>query len=185
MKKTSRIYAYVWAMLFPAFIVSMFVSLLVTGSPSHRGLINLSESPEYIEKVLGVELPAVEVSRSDISYGNRYTSCTYKLTFREPLSEDHIAGLERQRTEDYEHWKKIHMNLYQYTEYVENGDEINCRIYNDHIDLECSISDGEDEIVDAMFYVIMTFAIIVTILIVWGIVMLIIAFVRKMKRVNQ
>lgn len=183
MKNTLRIYRYAWAMLFPAFIVSMFVLLFVTSSPGHGELTNLSESPASIEKVLGVGLPAMEVSSSDISHGNRYTSCTYKLTFRAPLSEAHIAELERQRTKDREHWRKIRKDLYQYTEYVENGDEINCRIYNDHIDVECSICDGEDEIADAIFYAIMTFAIMLAILIIWGVVLLVIILVRKRRSV--
>jgi hypothetical protein len=187
MKKASRIYRYAWAMPFIVPIVVMFISFGTGGSSSihHNRLTNLSESPAYIEKVLGLELPTVELSKSDERSGSQYISYIYELKFNEPLSEGHIAELERLCTEDSVHWRKTSLDSYLYAEDLENGDVIDCLIYNDHMDVGYSVYDGEEEVVDAMLYAIMTFAITIAILIVWGIVMLIINFVHKMKRLNQ
>lgn len=186
MKKALRIYKYAWVVPLFAMVVSMFVSLFNTDSSNihHEGLMKLSEAPAYIEEVIGVELPAAELTNSDTGYGSHFTSHTYKLTFSEPLSEDYVAELERQCAEDSEHWQKTVGGLYLYTEYVENGDMIDCLIHNDHMDVGYSISDSEDEIVDAFIDAILLFAKIAVILVVWGIVLLLIALVRKMRHAN-
>ena len=186
MKKALRIYKYAWVVPLFAMVVSMFVSLFNTDSSNihHEGLMKLSEAPAYIEEVIGVELPPVELSNSDIGYGSHFTSHTYKLTFSEPLSEDYVAELERQCVENSEHWEKTAGDLYLYTEHVENGDMIDCLIHNDHMDVGYSISDSEDAIVDAFIDAALLFAKIAVILVVWGIVLLLIALVRKMRHAN-
>lgn len=186
MKKALRIYKYAWGVPFFAMVVSMFVSLFNTDSSNihHEGLMKLSEAPAYIEEVIGVELPAVELSNSDIGYGSHFTSHTYKLTFSEPLSEDYVAELERQCAGNSEHWKKTAGGLYLYTEYVENGDMIDCLIHNDHMDVGYSISDSEDAIVDAFINAILLFAKIAIILVAWGVVLLLVALVHKIRHVN-
>ena len=186
MKKALRIYKYAWVVPFFAMVVSMFASLFNTGSSNihHEGLMKLSEAPAYIEEVIGVNLPAVELASSDIGYGSSFTSYTYELTFCEPLSEDCVAELERQCAEDGEHWEKTAGGLYLYTEYVENGDVIDCLIHNDHMDVGYSISDSEDAIVDAFIGAILLFAKIAIILVAWGVVLLLVALVRKIKHAN-
>ena len=162
----------------------MFVSLFNTDSSNihHEGLMKLSEAPAYIEEVIGVELPAVELTNSDTGYGSHSTSHTYELTFCEPLSEDYVAELERQCAEDSEHWKKTAGGLYLYTEYLENGDMIDCLIHNDFMDVGYSISDSEDAIADAFIDAILLFAKIALILVAWGLVLLVIALVRKIRK---
>ena len=184
MKEALRINKYAWVVPFFAMVVSMFVSLFNTDSSNihHEGLMKLSEAPAYIEEVIGVELPAVELTNSDTGYGSHFTSHTYKLTFSESLSEDYVAELERQCAEDSEHWKKTAGGLYLYTEYGENGDMIDCLIHNDHMDVGYSISDSEEEIVDAFIDAILLFAKIAVMLVVWGIVLLLIALVRKIRK---
>ena len=184
MKKALRIYKYAWVVPFLALAVSLFASLFDTTPSSihHKGLIKLSEVPAYIEEIIGVELPAIVLSNSATGHGSRFTSHTYKLTFCEPLSEDYVAELERQCAEDSEHWKKTAGGLYLYTEYGENGDMIDCLIHNDHMDVGYSISDSEEEIVDAFIDAILLFAKIAVMLVVWGIVLLLIALVRKIRK---
>ena len=184
MKKALRIYKYAWVAPFFAMVVSMFVSLFNTGSSNihHEGLMKLSEAPAYIGEIIGVELPAVVLSNSNTGYGSHFTSHTYKLTFCEPLSEDYVAELERQCVENSEHWKKTAGGLYLYTEYVENGDVIDCLIHNDHMDVGYSISNSEDAIADAFIGAILLFAKIAVILVAWGIVLLVIALVRKIRK---
>ena len=186
MKKALRIYKYAWAIPFLALAVSLFASLFDTAPSSihHKGLIKLSESPAYIEEVIGVNLPAVELASSDIGYGSSFTSYTYELTFCEPLSEDCVAELERQCAENSEHWEKTAGGLYLYTEYVENGDMIDCLIHNDHMDVGYSISDSEDAIVDAFIDAALLFAKIAIILVAWGVVLLLVALVHKIRHVN-
>ena len=184
MKKALRIYKYAWVVPFFAMMVSIFASLFNTDSSNihHEGLMKLSEAPAYIEEVIGVELPAVELTNSDTGYGSHSTSHTYELTFCEPLSEDYVAELERQCAEDSEHWKKTAGGLYLYTEYLENGDMIDCLIHNDFMDVGYSISDSEDAIADAFIDAILLFAKIAIILVAWGIVLLVIALVRKIRK---
>ena len=186
MKKALRIYKYAWVVPFFAMVMSMFASLFNTGSSNihHEGLMKLSEAPAYIEEVIGVELPAVALSNSNTGYGSHFTSHTYKLTFCEPLSEDYVAELERQCAENSEHWEKTAGGLYLYTEYVENGDVIDCLIHNDHMDVGYSISDSEDAIVDAFIDAILLFAKIAIILVAWGVVLLLVALVHKIRHVN-
>jgi hypothetical protein len=83
MKKAFKIYLRSWV-AYIAIIIFGSIALLATTqgvSEHHKYLVKLSESPEYIEKIIKVDLPDIVHVKPDRGYGNIWSIYRYELKF--------------------------------------------------------------------------------------------------------
>ena len=170
MKKALKEHLNIWTIS----LLVLFTSLLT--SCSNGILTKIEENPTSVATVIGVELPDLELVKSDRGVGSHYLSYTYEFKFREPMSKAHITKLEELCKTD-KHWSKNYCGDYIYATNI-NGDIMDCLISNDHLIFGYSQSDGEEEIADF----IIVLAIIKLIAIIAGIIAFIIFLVRKFKK---
>ena len=166
MKETLKEQLNIW-------IISLIV--LFISSCSNGILTKIEENPTSVATVIGVELPDLELVKSDRGVGSHYLSYTYEFKFREPMSKAHITKLEELCKTD-KHWSKNYCGDYIYATNI-NGDIMDCLISEDYMIFGYSQSDGEEEIADF----IIVLAIIKLIAIIAGIIAFIIFLVRKSK----
>ncbi len=169
MKKALKEHLNIWTIS----LLVLFTSLLT--SCSNGILTKIEENPTSVATVIGVELPDLELVKSDRGVGSHYLSYTYEFKFREPISEAHITNLEELCKTD-KHWNKNYCGDYIYATNI-NGDIMDCLISEDYMIFGYSQSDGEEEIADF----IIVLAIIKLIAIIAGIIAFIIFLVRKSK----
>ena len=170
MKKALKEHLNIWTIS----LLVLFTSLLT--SCSNGILTKIEESPTSVATVIGVELPDLELVKSDRGVGSHYLSYTYEFKFREPMSKAHITKLEELCKTD-KHWSKNYCGDYIYATNI-NGDIMDCLISEDYMIFGYSQSDGEEEIADF----IIVLAIIKLIAIIAGIITFIIFLVRKFKK---
>ena len=169
MKKALKEHLNIWTIS----LFVLFTSLLT--SCSNGILTKIEENPTSVATVIGVELPDLELVKSDRGVGSHYLSYTYEFKFREPMSKAHITKLEELCKTD-KHWSKNYCGDYIYATNI-NGDIMDCLISEDYMIFGYSQSDGEEEIADF----IIALAIIKLIAIIAGIIAFIIFLVRKSK----
>ena len=169
MKKALKEHLNIWTIS----LLVLFTSLLT--SCSNGILTKIEENPTSVATVIGVELPDLELVKSDRGVGSHYLSYTYEFKFREPMSKAHITKLEELCKTD-KHWSKNYCGDYIYATNI-NGDIMDCLISEDYMIFGYSQSDGEEEIADF----IIVLAIIKLIAIIAGIIAFIIFLVRKSK----
>ena len=169
MKKALKEHLNIWTIS----LLVLFTSLLT--SCSNGILTKIEENPTSVATVIGVELPDLELVKSDRGVGSHYLSYTYEFKFREPMSKAHITKLEELCKTD-KHWNKNYCGDYIYATNI-NGDIMDCLISEDYMIFGYSQSDGEEEIADF----IIVLAIIKLIAIIAGIIAFIIFLVRKSK----
>ena len=170
MKKALKEHLNIWTIS----LLVLFTSLLT--SCSNGILTKIEENPTSVATVIGVELPDLELVKSDSGVGSHYLSYTYEFKFREPMSKAHITKLEELCKTD-KHWNKNYCGDYIYETNI-NGDIMDCLISEDYMIFGYSQSDGEEEIADF----IIVLAIIKLIAIIAGIIAFIIFLVRKFKK---
>lgn len=170
MKKALKEHLNIWTIS----LLVLFTSLLT--SCSNGILTKIEENPTSVATVIGVELPDLELVKSDRGVGSHYLSYTYEFKFREPMSKAHITNLEELCKTD-KHWSKNYCGDYIYATNI-NGDIMDCLISEDYMIFGYSQSDGEEEIADF----IIVLAIIKLIAIIAGIIAFIIFLVRKFKK---
>ncbi len=170
MKKALKEHLNIWTIS----LLVLFTSLLT--SCSNGILTKIEENPTSVATVIGVELPDLELVKSDRGVGSHYLSYTYEFKFREPMSKAHITKLEELCKTD-KHWSKNYCGDYIYATNI-NGDIMDCLISEDYMIFGYSQSDGEEEIADF----IIVLAIIKLIAIIAGIIAFIIFLVRKFKK---
>ena len=170
MKETLKEQLNIWIIS----LIVLFTSLLT--SCSNGILTKIEENPTSVATVIGVELPDLELVKSDRGVGSHYLSYTYEFKFREPMSKAHITKLEELCKTD-KHWSKNYCGDYIYATNI-NGDIMDCLISEDYMIFGYSQSDGEEEIADF----IIVLAIIKLIAIIAGIIAFIIFLVRKFKK---
>ena len=169
MKKALKEHLNIWTIS----LLVLFTSLLT--SCSNGILTKIEENPTSVATVIGVELPDLELVKSDRGVGSHYLSYTYEFKFREPMSKAHITKLEELCKTD-KHWSKNYCGDYIYATNI-NGDIMDCLISEDYMIFGYSQSDGEEEIADF----IIVLAIIKLIAIIAGIIAFIIFLIRKSK----
>lgn len=180
MKKVWKIYLWSWV-VYIAIVIFGSIAILTTtqkGTEHHKYLVKLSESPEYIEKVIKVDLPNIAQIDSDYGVGSSWTSYGYDLKFSEALLEDCIRELNKLCETDSIHWKKFE-DRFMYTESASLNYDISCIIYNDHSVVDYGIC---DELPTSLLVFLASTTIILYILIAWGIIHLIISVIRKIIR---
>lgn len=166
MKETLKEQLNIW-------IISLIV--LFISSCSNGILTKIEENPTSVATIIGVELPDLELVKSDRGVGSHYLSYTYEFKFREPMSKAHITKLEELCKTD-KHWNKNYCGDYIYETNI-NGDIMDCLISEDYMIFGYSQSDCEEEIAD--FIIILAIMKVVAIIV--GIVAFIVFLIRKSK----
>lgn len=171
MKKALKEHLNVWAIS----LLVLFATLLT--SCSNGILTKIEENPASVATVIGVELPELELVKSDRGVGSHYLSYTYEFKFLEPMSKEHITNLEELCKTD-KHWSKNYCGDYIYETNI-NGDIMDCLISEEYMVFGYSESDGEEEIAD---FFIISLAIIRLIAIFVGIIAFIVFLIRRSKK---
>lgn len=184
MKKIWKIYLWSWVAYIAIVIIGSITIIATTQNVSerHKCLVNLSESPEYIENVIKVDLPDITHVESDFGAGSSWTTYSYDLKFSEALSEDCIKELNKLCETDSLHWSKNFNGDFIYHESENLDYEISCIIYNDYSVVDYGIY---DELPSSVLGFLASTTAVLYILIIWGVVLLIIAVVRKMISKNK
>ena len=142
MKKVWKIYRWSWV-AYIAIIIFGFIAIITTTqgvNEHHNYLVSLSESPEYLEKVIKVDLPDIAQVESDYGVGSSWTTYGYELKFSEELSEDCIRELNMRYKTDNVHWS-TNSGAFIYRESASANYEICCLIYKDHSVVEYGYTD--------------------------------------------
>ena len=184
MRKSLKIYIWSWVVIIAITICGSIVLSVISGNGTehHNHLIKLSESPEYIENVIKVDLPDIAHLESDYGAGSSWTTYSYELKFNEALSEDCIEELNKLCETDSVHWSKNFNGDFIYHESENLDYEIFSIIYNDHSVVDYGIY---DELPSSVLGFLASTTAVLYILIIWGVVLLIIAVVRKMISKNK
>ena len=170
MKKALKEHLNVWT-------ISLFVLFATLLTSCSNGILTkIEENPASVATVIGVELPELELVKSDRGVGSHYLSYTYEFKFLEPMSKEHITNLEELCKTD-KHWSKNYCGDYIYETNI-NGDIMDCLISEDYMIFGYSQSDGEEEIAD--FIIILAIMKVIAIFV--GIVAFIVFLIRKSKR---
>lgn len=144
MKKAFKIYLRSWV-AYIAIIIFGSIALLATTqgvSEHHKYLVNLSESPKYIEKIIKVDLPDIVHVKPDRGYGNIWSIYRYELKFSEELSEDCMRELNMRYKKDKAHWS-TNSGAFIYRESASSEYELSCLIYKDHSIVDYGFSDED------------------------------------------
>ena len=171
MKKALKEHLNVWT-------ISLFVLFATLLTSCSNGILTkIEENPAFVATVIGVELPELELVKSDRGVGSHYLSYTYEFKFLEPMSKEHITNLEELCKTD-KHWSKNYCGDYIYETNI-NGDIMDCLISEEYMVFGYSESDGEEEIAD---FFIIALAIIRLIAIITGIIAFIVFLIRRSKK---
>ena len=125
MKKALKEHLNVWTIS----LLVLFATLLT--SCSNGILTKIEENPASVATVIGVELPELELVKSDRGVGSHYLSYTYEFKFLEPMSKEHITNLEELCKTD-KHWSKNYCGDYIYETNI-NGDIMDCLINEEYM----------------------------------------------------
>lgn len=173
MKKSFKIYAWAWAALVVITILSVVLLMVV---PFHH---DFARDPYGIEQIVDVDLPDIASveSENNMNRGtSRWDVYDHTARFSENLSEECIAQLDDLCRTDSLHWQKNTDKGYYL--YSDSGGmftdySVSCFIYNDHFSLTYEVDEDEGLFVIAILFLVYQM------LIIWGIVLLAVAIIRK------
>ena len=176
MKKALKIYGWAWVAVSAATLLAIIVATIYT---SHH---DLAEDPNSIEKIVKVDLPNIECSESENNLdrgASRWDTYIHHVRFTEELSQETIKELDELCQSDSLHWRKnADSGIYNYSD--EGGiDElyyVNCAIGKDWFITVYEVDEYEG------LFVIMLFALAYSILILWGLVLIIIEAFRRIRK---
>lgn len=181
MKTALKTYGWVWVAVI---VTSLLAIVVATFHDSHH---ELAKDPNNIEKIVKVDLPDIIYSESDDdsdSGASRWDMYIHKAQFSEELSEESIRTMDELCLNDRLHWSKNEDQGYYL--YSDKGgiDElyyISCIIYKDHFQLTYEVDESEG------IFALIPFTIAYSILLKWGVVLIIIALISRIKtrRKNQ
>ena len=180
MKKSLKIYKWSWVAVITATLIAI---LIVT--VSHISHHELAEDPNNLDKILKVDLPDVAnvESENDLSRGaSRWDVYIHHGLFSEELSGECIRKMDELCVTDTLHWQKgLDKGYYSYSD--EGGIDglyfVTCTIYNDKFVLIYEVDESEG------IFLILPFAIAYSILVKWGVVLMIIELININKHRKQ
>ena len=175
MRRALKIYGWAW-------VVTIVATLLVAGvSIIHTSHHELAEDANNLEKIVKVDMPDIAFCESDNNLdrgASRWDVFEHRGKFICELSEETIMTLDDLCRTDILHWRKAYdRNVYSY--YNEGGDDglynVFCLISNDGFMTVYEIDEDEG------IFIFLPIAIAYTILFKWGLVLIIILIVRRVK----
>ena len=174
-KRALKIYGWTWVVVIAASILTFTIMAIHT---SHH---DLAKDPENIEKILKVDLPAIAYSESEDNLdrsASRWDIFEHKGKFISELSDDTINILDELCLTDSLHWRKA-ADKGVYSFYDEGGiDELYyvfCLISKDGFSIIYEVDESEG------LFVLLPFAIIYSILFKWGLALMVIALIRRIR----
>ena len=175
MGKALKIYGWAWVVLIVATIITVVVMAIRT---SHH---DLAKDPNNIEKIVKVDLPDIAFVESENNLdrsASRWDIFEHRGKFICELSEETTTTLDNLCQTDSLHWRKAQdRSVYSY--YDEGGVDglyhVFCLISNDGFTINYEVDESEG------IFALMSLAIVYFILFKWGIVLLIIALIRRIK----
>lgn len=175
MKKPLKIYGWVWVAVIAATLITIAVMAIY---PSHH---DLARDANNLEKIVKVDLPDIATSESSNNLdrtASRWDVFEHRGKFVSELPEGTIIVLDELCLTDSLHWHKAKdRNVYGY--YEEGGADglynVFCLISNDGFTTVYEIDEDEG------IFIFLPIAIAYTILFKWGLVLIIILIVRRVK----
>lgn len=152
MKKSLKVYLIAWCVLVVVILFSVVFNRRGSGLSSK--FEKISEDPEYLESVIGMDLPAIESVDTLDNSGSQMSTYTRYFYFAEPAS-DYYYGDSKGRY------------------------SLECQVYKDYA--EVVLTESDDFTLVGLLGSLFSF-IGFPILITWGVVLGIIAIVRRMRR---
>ena len=175
MKKALKIYGWAWVAMIAATLITIVVMAIY---PSHH---DLAQDANNLEKIVKVDLPDiayVESSNNLDRAASRWDVFEHRGMFVCDLPEETINALEELCLKDSLHWHKA-KDRSVYTYYDDGGSDglynVFCLISNDGFTTVYEIDEDEG------IFIFLPIAIGFTILFKWGLVLIIISIVRRVK----
>ena len=170
-----KIYGWAW-------VVTIVATLLVAGvSIIHTSHHELAEDANNLEKIVKVDMPDIAFCESDNNLdrgASRWDVFEHRAKFVSELPEQTIIVLDELCLADSLHWHKAKdRNVYSY--YDEGGSDglynVFCLISNDGFTTVYEIDEDEG------IFIFLPIALAYTILLKWGLVLIFISIVRRVK----
>ena len=174
-----KIYGWAWVVLIVATIITVVVMAIRT---SHH---DLAKDPNNIEKIVKVDLPDIAFVESENNLdrsASRWDIFEHRGKFICELTEETTTTLDNLCQTDSLHWRKAQdRSVYSY--YDEGGVDglyhVFCLISNEGFTINYEVDESEG------IFALMPFAIVYFILFKWGVVLLIIALIHRIKNRNK
>ena len=175
MKKTFRIYKTAWVIVLAVTLLTIVIMVFHT---SHH---DLAGDPNNLEKIVKVDLPEIASYESDNNLdrgASRWDAFEHRGQFTRELSEETITVLDELCLTDSLHWRKAKdKNVYSF--YDEGGIDglyyVFCLISRDGFVINYEVDESEG------IFALLPLAIAYSILFKWGLALIVIALVRKIK----
>lgn len=175
MKKALKIYVWAWVVVIAATLITIAVMAIY---PSHH---DLGQDANNLEKIVKVDLPDIAYSESSNNLdrtASRWDVFEHRAKFVSELPEQTIIVLDELCLADSLHWHKAKdRNVYSY--YDEGGSDglynVFCLISNDGFTTVYEIDEDEG------IFIFLPIALAYTILLKWGLVLIFISIVRRVK----
>ena len=175
MKKALKIYGWAWVAVIAATLITAAVMAVY---PSHH---DFARDANNLEKIVKVDLPDIACSESSDNLdrtASRWDVFEHRGKFVSDLPEEAMISLEELCLTDSLHWRKAQdRSVYSY--YDEGGTDglynVFCLISNDGFTTVYEIDEDEG------IFIFLPITIAYTILFKWGLVLIIISIVRRVK----
>ena len=175
MEKSLKIYGWAWVAVIAATLITLAVMAI---HPSHH---DLAQDANNLEKIVKVDLPDIAYSESSDNLdrtASRWDVFEHRGKFVSDLPEETLIVLDELCLTDSLHWHKAKdRSVYSY--YDEGGSDglynVFCLISNEGFTTVYEIDEDEG------IFIFLPIAIAYTILFKWGLVLIIILIVRRVK----
>jgi hypothetical protein len=174
MKKAFKIYRWAWTAVVSATLIAVLALILHT---SHH---DLARDPNNLSRIVKVDLPSIAEAESEDNSSrgaSRWDVYVHHGRFVEELSEATIRELDDLCVTDSLHWKKLENESYIYSD--EGGVDglyfVTCSISKDQFVLNYEVDESEG------LFVLLPFAIAYTILFYWGLVLVFILLIKRIR----
>ena len=168
-----KIYGWTWVIVMASSLIAAFAFIIHT---SHH---DLAKDPNNLTKIIKVDLPAIAESKSENNLtrgASRWDMYIHHGRFSEELSEETTKGLDELCVTDSSHWRKnVHNGCYQYSDQggIDELYFVSCSIYKERFVITYEVDESEG------IFLLFPFVIVYTILLYWGLVLVIILIIKR------
>ena len=170
-----KIYGWTWVIVVASSLIAAFVWLIHT---SHH---DLARDPNNLTKIVKVDLPSIAESKSEanLSRGaSRWDMYIHQGRFSEELSAATTKEMDELCVTDSLHWSKnVDNGCYLYSDQggIDELYFVTCSIYKDRFVITYEVDESEG------LFVLLPFAIIYSLLIQWGLILVFILILKRIK----
>lgn len=170
-----KIYGWAWVIVVASSLIAAFVFIVHT---SHH---DLAKDPNNLTKIVKVDLPAIAESKSEnnLSRGaSRWDMYIHHGSFSEDLSAATTKEMDELCVTDSLHWSKnVDNGCYQYSDQggIDELYFVRCSIYKDRFVITYEVDESEG------LFVLLPFAIIYSLLTQWGLILVFILILKRIK----